>query len=57
MGVDIITFGCRLNTYESEVMRREANTAGLGALEHGGTATITVAADKLVFSYDPSKDS
>jgi len=28
-GVDIITFGCRLNTYESEVMRRQAETAGL----------------------------
>ena len=24
MGVDVVTFGCRLNTYESEVMRREA---------------------------------
>ena len=23
-GVEIVTFGCRLNTYESEVMRREA---------------------------------
>ena len=28
-GVDIITFGCRLNTYESEVMRRQAEKAGL----------------------------
>jgi threonylcarbamoyladenosine tRNA methylthiotransferase MtaB len=43
MGVDIITFGCRLNTYESEVMRREANTAGLGALEHGAVIVNTCA--------------
>ena len=32
MGVEIVTFGCRLNTYESEVMRREAEAAGLAAL-------------------------
>ena len=30
MAVEIVTFGCRLNTYESEVMRREAEAAGLG---------------------------
>ena len=24
MSVDIVTFGCRLNTYESEVIRNEA---------------------------------
>ncbi|MBB4305200.1 threonylcarbamoyladenosine tRNA methylthiotransferase MtaB [Rhodobium orientis] len=29
MSVDVITFGCRLNTYESEVIRREAGDAGL----------------------------
>ncbi|MFL5095861.1 MAG: tRNA (N(6)-L-threonylcarbamoyladenosine(37)-C(2))-methylthiotransferase MtaB [Xanthobacteraceae bacterium] len=32
MGVDVITFGCRLNTYESEVIRRKANAAGLDAV-------------------------
>ncbi|MFC3723940.1 tRNA (N(6)-L-threonylcarbamoyladenosine(37)-C(2))-methylthiotransferase MtaB [Neoaquamicrobium sediminum] len=37
-GIDVVTFGCRLNTYESEVMRREANAAGLGDL--GGGAVI-----------------
>jgi threonylcarbamoyladenosine tRNA methylthiotransferase MtaB len=31
-GLEIVTFGCRLNTYESEVMRREATAAGLGEL-------------------------
>src|SRR5262245_43604945 len=29
MGVDIVTFGCRLNAFESEVIRREAEQAGL----------------------------
>lgn len=28
MSVDIVTFGCRLNAYESEVIRREAVAAG-----------------------------
>ncbi|MCO5132390.1 MAG: tRNA (N(6)-L-threonylcarbamoyladenosine(37)-C(2))-methylthiotransferase MtaB [Xanthobacteraceae bacterium] len=30
MGVDVVTFGCRLNAFESEVIRREADAAGLG---------------------------
>src|SRR5438874_13208389 len=29
MTVDIVTFGCRLNAFESEVIRREAEGAGL----------------------------
>ncbi|OPY94709.1 tRNA (N(6)-L-threonylcarbamoyladenosine(37)-C(2))-methylthiotransferase MtaB [Bradyrhizobium sacchari] len=29
MAVDIVTFGCRLNAFEAEVMRREAEGAGL----------------------------
>jgi threonylcarbamoyladenosine tRNA methylthiotransferase MtaB len=29
MSVDIVTFGCRLNAFESEVIRREAEQAGL----------------------------
>src|SRR3954453_5899112 len=29
MTVDIVTFGCRLNAFESEVIRREAEHAGL----------------------------
>jgi len=42
-GVDIVTFGCRLNAYESEVMRREANEAGLGTLEGGAVIVNTCA--------------
>jgi threonylcarbamoyladenosine tRNA methylthiotransferase MtaB len=30
MTVEVVTLGCRLNAYESEVMRREAAAAGLG---------------------------
>jgi threonylcarbamoyladenosine tRNA methylthiotransferase MtaB len=29
MSVDVVTFGCRLNAYESEVIRRQAERAGL----------------------------
>jgi len=29
MSVDVVTFGCRLNAYESEVMKREAEAGGL----------------------------
>ena len=43
MAVELVTFGCRLNTYESEVMRREAETAGLGALKDGAVIFNTCA--------------
>src|SRR4051794_31041312 len=29
MSVDVVTFGCRLNAFESQVIRREAEAAGL----------------------------
>jgi len=41
--LDIVTFGCRLNTYESEVMRREATEAGLSQLEGGAVIVNTCA--------------
>jgi threonylcarbamoyladenosine tRNA methylthiotransferase MtaB len=28
MSIDVVTFGCRLNTYESEIVKREAERAG-----------------------------
>ena len=40
-GVDLITFGCRLNTYESEVMRREAGKAGLNNAVIVNTCAVT----------------
>jgi threonylcarbamoyladenosine tRNA methylthiotransferase MtaB len=42
-GIDVVTFGCRLNTYESEVMRREAEAAGLGGLAGGAVIFNTCA--------------
>jgi threonylcarbamoyladenosine tRNA methylthiotransferase MtaB len=43
MAVDVVTFGCRLNTYESEVIRREAEMAGLGGLKGGAVIFNTCA--------------
>lgn len=41
--LDMISFGCRLNTYETEVMRREAESAGLGQLADGAVVINTCA--------------
>ncbi|WP_099866964.1 tRNA (N(6)-L-threonylcarbamoyladenosine(37)-C(2))-methylthiotransferase MtaB [Pararhizobium haloflavum] len=43
-GVDVITFGCRLNTYESEVMRNEAEKAGLNNAILINTCAVTAEA-------------
>ncbi len=43
MKVDVLTFGCRLNAYESEVIRFEAEKAGLSALEGGAVVVNTCA--------------
>jgi len=43
MAVDVLTFGCRLNAYESEVIKREAEAAGLGGLEGGAVVINTCA--------------
>jgi len=40
-GVDVLTFGCRLNAYESEVMRRHAEDAGLDNLVVVNTCAVT----------------
>ncbi|MDJ0512346.1 MAG: tRNA (N(6)-L-threonylcarbamoyladenosine(37)-C(2))-methylthiotransferase MtaB [Methyloceanibacter sp.] len=39
--LDIITFGCRLNSYESEVMREHANAAGLADAVIVNTCAVT----------------
>jgi threonylcarbamoyladenosine tRNA methylthiotransferase MtaB len=41
MSVDIVTFGCRLNSYESEAIRRHAATAGLDNLVVVNTCAVT----------------
>jgi threonylcarbamoyladenosine tRNA methylthiotransferase MtaB len=43
---DIITFGCRLNAYESEVMRREAEKAGLKDAIIVNTCAVTAEATR-----------
>lgn len=43
-GVELITFGCRLNTYESEVMRGEAEKAGLNNAILVNTCAVTAEA-------------
>jgi threonylcarbamoyladenosine tRNA methylthiotransferase MtaB len=42
--IEIITFGCRLNAYESEVMREHANAAGLGDAVIVNTCAVTAEA-------------
>jgi threonylcarbamoyladenosine tRNA methylthiotransferase MtaB len=41
MSVEVVTFGCRLNTYESEVIRRNAEGAGLGNTVVVNTCAVT----------------
>jgi threonylcarbamoyladenosine tRNA methylthiotransferase MtaB len=42
--IEIITFGCRLNAYESEVMREHANAAGLSDAVIVNTCAVTAEA-------------
>ena len=44
MSVDVITFGCRLNTAESEVIRREAERTGLSDTVVVNTCAVTAEA-------------
>ena len=41
MSVDVVTFGCRLNAYESEVIRRNAEDAGLADAVVVNTCAVT----------------
>src|SRR5215467_1886762 len=44
MTVEVMTFGCRLNTYESETIRREAQAAGLSDTVVINTCAVTAEA-------------
>jgi threonylcarbamoyladenosine tRNA methylthiotransferase MtaB len=46
MGVEVLTFGCRLNTVESEAMRREAVAAGHEGLVIVNTCAVTAEATR-----------
>src|SRR5205085_8962871 len=41
MNVEVVTFGCRLNAYESEVIRARAAEAGLSNTVIGNTCAVT----------------
>ncbi len=43
---DIVTFGCRLNTYESEIMRAHAREAGLEDVIIFNTCAVTAEAER-----------
>jgi threonylcarbamoyladenosine tRNA methylthiotransferase MtaB len=43
---EIITFGCRLNSYESEVMRKHARSAGLSNTIIVNTCAVTAEAER-----------
>ena len=44
MTIDVVTFGCRLNTVESEVIRREADSAGVADAIVVNTCAVTAEA-------------
>ena len=45
-GPEIITFGCRLNSFESEIMRDHAQAAGVGDLVVVHTCAVTAEAER-----------
>ena len=44
MSIDVVTFGCRLNTYKSEVIKREADAAGVQGAVVVNTCAVTAEA-------------
>jgi threonylcarbamoyladenosine tRNA methylthiotransferase MtaB len=46
VSIDVVTFGCRLNTYESEAMQRHAEAAGLGETVIVNTCAVTAEATR-----------
>jgi threonylcarbamoyladenosine tRNA methylthiotransferase MtaB len=44
MSVDVVTFGCRLNRYEAEVIRRDASAAGVADAVVVNTCAVTAEA-------------
>ena len=43
---EIVTFGCRLNAYESEVIRKQATTAGAEDIVIVNTCAVTKEAER-----------
>jgi threonylcarbamoyladenosine tRNA methylthiotransferase MtaB len=48
VSIDVVTFGCRLNTYESEVIKREAGAAGVEDAVVVNTCAVTAEAVRQV---------
>ena len=46
MSVDVVTFGCRLNAYESEVIRGHAAAAGIADMVVVNTCAVTAEAER-----------
>jgi threonylcarbamoyladenosine tRNA methylthiotransferase MtaB len=46
MSIEVVTFGCRLNSYESEVMRENAQKAGLSDTIIFNTCAVTAEAER-----------
>lgn len=46
MSVSVVTFGCRLNAYESEIMRAHAEAAGRSSLVIVNTCAVTLEAER-----------
>ncbi|GAB0112769.1 tRNA (N(6)-L-threonylcarbamoyladenosine(37)-C(2))-methylthiotransferase MtaB [Acidisoma sp. C75] len=46
MTIDVLSFGCRLNTYEGEVMRGHASAAGLSDTVIVNTCAVTAEAER-----------
>ena len=53
MSVDVVTFGCRLNAAESEVIRREAERAGFADTVVVNTCAVTAEAVRQARQTDP----
>jgi threonylcarbamoyladenosine tRNA methylthiotransferase MtaB len=46
VSIEVITFGCRLNAYESEIIRRHAEAAGLADAVIVNTCAVTAEAER-----------
>ena len=51
-GPRVVSLGCRLNTYESEVMRGHARAAGLSEAVIVNTCAVTKEAERLLSRFN-----
>ena len=53
MTAELLTFGCRLNAYESEVMRELTSRAHIGSIPHAGPGSGSDANPGSILNADP----